>query len=560
MPLPTPRENEPRNEFLARYMADDQVIAHFSDQRDRIAAFIREIRGFEEKIKPDTVNVSDAEIDEALKTYRFFRTAVAAFHWHPMDEGAEFTGPPIGIDDGHRHRILRDDEGLVTGFGESAGHEHEMPPVAEPGGFTPSPSRDEDTASLTLTGFNGDSDWGATGAIHPDQALEVAEFRAKKDDPELFDLGGVEIFRVGTWNGEKYTRDDLDDIVANFAKIGFRPPVKLGHQAASGAPASGWVKSIRRSGEKLVADLMDLPKGIFNAIKARSFDAVSSEIFWNIKRDGKSFRRVLKAVALLGAETPAVSGLKPLRESFSADELKLSHVYAINHQPEAMNMPDKTQAQLEAEATAHAEALTALQTKLDGIVAENAALAAKVKEHADKQQAGDASAVRIQAMAEEIEALQKQNAESLEAARRESIKARANEIKVPAFRSHFVALYDLASRMGSEDGKPRTVLFTVEGEEKETDPMVVIDDLRDRVNKVASGVFLREHTTLGDKENEGLGALGLGPDEDAGTALDRLATAHMAKHNEEDYGKAFSAVLEDPKNHELKARYAGGIQ
>jgi len=42
-------------------------------------------------------------------------------------------------------------------------------------------------------------------------------------------IKGIEIFRVGTWNGDHYTTKDLDDMVDAFGRVGFQPPVILGH-------------------------------------------------------------------------------------------------------------------------------------------------------------------------------------------------------------------------------------------------------------------------------------------------------------------------------------------
>ncbi|MBI4185311.1 MAG: hypothetical protein HY521_15065 [Proteobacteria bacterium] len=91
-----------------------------------------------------------------------------------------------------------------------------------------------------------------------------------RDDTALHELAGVEVFRAGTWNGDAYSADDIDAMVAAFGEVGFRPPVKLGHAAAPGAPAYGWVKALRRAGERLIADLADLPGAVFEAIRARA--------------------------------------------------------------------------------------------------------------------------------------------------------------------------------------------------------------------------------------------------------------------------------------------------
>jgi hypothetical protein len=130
------------------------------------------------------------------------------------------------------------------------------------------------------------------------------------------ELRDAEVLRVGTWNGTPITEADLADMVAAFSRAGFTPPIKIGHGEESDAPAYGWVKNLRKAGDKLLADLVDMPQELHDRIKARRYDTISSEIYQNLKRNGETFRRALKAVAILGAQIPAVSGLKPLREHF----------------------------------------------------------------------------------------------------------------------------------------------------------------------------------------------------------------------------------------------------
>ena len=151
----------------------------------------------------------------------------------------------------------------------------------------------------------------------PDLVSKRANF-ADDDDRELFELKGVEIFRTGKWKGKEFDTGDLDAMVASFGigpgKAGFRPPVKLGHLNKSGDPAFGWVGSIRREGSRLVADLIDLPKEVFDAIRDHRFDAVSAEIAFDMEVDGEIISVVLLGIALLGSDIPAVAGLKPLRD------------------------------------------------------------------------------------------------------------------------------------------------------------------------------------------------------------------------------------------------------
>lgn len=127
----------------------------------------------------------------------------------------------------------------------------------------------------------------------------------------LHELRGVEIFEAGEWNGDTYGVADLDEMVRAAQEVGFTPPIKAGHEDGQGQPALGWVENLRRVGSKLFADLVALPKAVYEAIKQRRYDRVSAEIFWNLERNGKTFPKALKALALLGAEVPAVD-LKPL--------------------------------------------------------------------------------------------------------------------------------------------------------------------------------------------------------------------------------------------------------
>jgi hypothetical protein len=128
-------------------------------------------------------------------------------------------------------------------------------------------------------------------------------------------IRGVEIFASGVHNSDVYTERDLDDMVAAFRELDFKPALKLGHSADKpGDPAFGWVENIKRAGSKLLADFVGLHESVYKAIKERAYDRCSAEIYHGLKRGGKVFRRALKAVALLGAEVPAVAGLTPLHK------------------------------------------------------------------------------------------------------------------------------------------------------------------------------------------------------------------------------------------------------
>ena len=145
---------------------------------------------------------------------------------------------------------------------------------------------------------------------------------------ETYNITGVEIFSEGEWNGDEYSKEDLNEMVKAFneTKDGIRPFIKLGHDEkqkliqSDGLPAAGWIERIYTRGDKLLADFSDIPKKIFELIQTKAYRKVSSEIFWNLKIKGKKYSRVLGAVALLGADTPGVFNLSDILANYYKDK------------------------------------------------------------------------------------------------------------------------------------------------------------------------------------------------------------------------------------------------
>lgn len=132
---------------------------------------------------------------------------------------------------------------------------------------------------------------------------------------ETYSLSNVPIFSAGTWHGDVYSEPDLDAIVESFQVVGFKPPIKLGHSEKqkllqeAGLPSAGWIERVYRSGKILFADFSNIPKKIFQLLERKAYGPVSVELFWNYKdtKNGKTWPRVLRAVALLGADIPEVT-------------------------------------------------------------------------------------------------------------------------------------------------------------------------------------------------------------------------------------------------------------
>jgi len=66
-----------------------------------------------------------------------------------------------------------------------------------------------------------------------------------------------------------------------------------------------------------VATIGNVPAVLRNAIKSGRYKRVSSEIYWNLKKGAELYKRVLSAVAFLGADAPAVTNLRDLEALFS---------------------------------------------------------------------------------------------------------------------------------------------------------------------------------------------------------------------------------------------------
>lgn len=129
-------------------------------------------------------------------------------------------------------------------------------------------------------------------------------------------LRGVEIFKVGKWHNIPFSEADLDDMAENFTALAQvqRVPLKLGHSGPvpKGQPSLGWVTSVKRDGQLLRADFDHVPESLAKAIKQKRYRTVSIELLMGAKLGQKVYRHVLDAVALLGADQPAVHGLGDL--------------------------------------------------------------------------------------------------------------------------------------------------------------------------------------------------------------------------------------------------------
>lgn len=157
---------------------------------------------------------------------------------------------------------------------------------------------------------------------------------------DLHRLTSVEIFSAGKWNGEDFTTADLDEMVKAFEenKDHIRPFLKLGHSdeqellKAEGLPAAGWVENIYRKGDKLMADFFDMPNKIYQLVMKKAYRKVSCEIYTNCQIKDKKYKRLVGAVALLGAETPGVMNLDDILAQYRLLADNSKNLYAAQRE------------------------------------------------------------------------------------------------------------------------------------------------------------------------------------------------------------------------------------
>ena len=176
----------------------------------------------------------------------------------------------------------------------------------------------------------------AWGAVKKSYKQDTEGNWVKLNELETVDIENVEILAVGKWNGvpstKEYKKKDLDELVRSFKalssdeKLNYEPPLKLGHDEhqkllqKDGYPAAGWVKALKRIGNKLVASFGEVPKKIGDIIKAGGYKKVSSEIYHDYAMGDYKFPLVLKAVALLGGDIPAVKTIADIQAQYSQED------------------------------------------------------------------------------------------------------------------------------------------------------------------------------------------------------------------------------------------------
>ena len=116
-----------------------------------------------------------------------------------------------------------------------------------------------------------------------------------------------EVFKAGKYPQGKFTKKEIAEIAKNYDPKFCEAPITIDHQQSG--PAYGWVETVKAEGDKLKVAFKDVPTEFEKDVNDGKYKKVSVELYRNLEGKGA----YLKAVSFLGAATPQVKGLEPIK-------------------------------------------------------------------------------------------------------------------------------------------------------------------------------------------------------------------------------------------------------
>lgn len=199
----------------------------------------------------------------------------------------------------------------------------------------------------------------------------------------------IEIFRPGRHIDDQgvahvFTPADVTDMAASYDPAVREAPLTIGHPADN-LPAYGWVKGLSLVDGRLVMQAGDVEPQFAEMVRQRRFPKRSSSFYPPSHPNNPTPGRwYLRHVAFLGAQPPAISGLKDMQFADDATgAVSFSEGEPPNQTEEDIQMDKDLQARLDAaekaKADAEARVLAAEQAQADA--------AAKLAQFAESQRA-----------------------------------------------------------------------------------------------------------------------------------------------------------------------------
>ncbi len=154
----------------------------------------------------------------------------------------------------------------------------------------------------------------------------------------------VAMFRTGDYGPKgKFTDEDLAELEFSYDPEWLEAPITIDHEQTG--PALGWIENIKARDGILYGDFL-VSRECFDAMQRGAYKRRSIEIYRGVPKDGKKVQYV-KACSILGAATPEVKGLPPVKfhegfapyEQFEFSEESAPQDGEETHQMEA-TMPE----------------------------------------------------------------------------------------------------------------------------------------------------------------------------------------------------------------------------
>ena len=192
----------------------------------------------------------------------------------------------------------------------------------------PANIRELDGCSLTLSQINeimsAYDSIKESGDVNNPMAVAIAQWKKGHQIEgdkwvSMSELEGIEIFAAGQYPQGTYTEDTLKAIAGSYDPSYHEAPSYVDHPDAAGnrsakGAACGWIDKVYVRGQKLLADIKQVPDAFIELLKGGRLKKRSVEIYPDLNGKGP----YLRALAWLGADVPQVKGLADV--AFREDE------------------------------------------------------------------------------------------------------------------------------------------------------------------------------------------------------------------------------------------------
>ena len=261
----------------------------------------------------------------------------------------------------------------------------------------------------------------------------------------------IEIARTGTFEDSAgrlrtFTARDLDAIARSYDPAKRDAPLTFGHPQTDKAPAYGWVEKLKSEGGRLYANFSQVPEQVRDLVAKGHYRHVSMSLMPDLV--------TLRHVALLGAEQPAIDGLRAVEFADGGNAITVDFAAAVATK-EATDA-DSNDAAVRGEGDSMTieelqRQVGQLTAQLEALKTENADLKKKADSHKQEKDKAEAAKTEAEQKAEKANADFAAYRGKIEGERREarvSELVKAGKVK-PAEKTNVL---DFAARLATQTG------------------------------------------------------------------------------------------------------------